>query len=480
MVKPPKIVVIGAGSAIFGLGALARIIQCERLRGAQLAMVDIDRESLDIMHAVAEKMNLAWDARMTITSTTDRTEALPGANFVIVSIQVGPRETVWEMDWRIPLRHGVRQPYAENGGPGAFAHTARNIPVILGIARDMERLCPDAWYLNLTNPLIRLTWAVHHYTRIKVMGLCHQLLWGYAMAMAVLADRYNVPIPPHFHVHTDADNMPSFIPVAEAGLKYLDIKAAGINHFSWAYEIRDRQTGEDLYPLLRERWLGGYRPDFEPLTREMLAIFGMMPTAGDSHMCEYLSYTHDPITRPWEKYDLKLQSWEGNRRRRAERRALAAAIARGERSVDELRDLSKFAILNEPVPEIISAITFNDNYYSQQLNIPNNGLIPNLPADSIVEVPGVLSGMGIQGLAFPPLPEGIAELCRRELVRSRMVVEASVQGDRDLALQALLLDPMISDIDTARAILDDFLTEFAAYLPQFTREADYLTQSKVS
>ena len=88
--------------------------------------------------------------------------------------------------------------------------------------------------------------------------------------------------------------------------------------------------------------------------------------------------------------------------------------------------------------------------------------------------------MGIQGLAFPPLPEGIAELCRRELVRSRMVVEASVQGDRDLALQALLLDPMISDIDTARAILDDFLTEFAAYLPQFTREADYLTQSKVS
>src|SRR5512145_1151100 len=261
MPHPPKIVVIGAGSAIFGLGALARIIQTERLRGAHLAMVDIDREALDIMHAVAEKLNAAWGAGMTITSHTERTDALPGADFVIVSIQVGPRETMWELDWRIPLRHGVRQPYAENGGPGAFAHTARNLPVILGIARDMERLCPNAWYLNLTNPLIRLTWALHRYTKIKVMGLCHQLLWGYAMAMTVLGDHYGVPVPEGFHVHTDADNMPRFIPVAAAGLQHLDIKAAGINHFSWVYEIRDRQTGEDLYPLLRERWFEGYRKD---------------------------------------------------------------------------------------------------------------------------------------------------------------------------------------------------------------------------
>jgi alpha-galactosidase len=475
VIQPPKIVVLGAGSAIFGLGALARIIQYERLRGAELAMVDVDAEALDTMTAVAEKMNAAWGAGMTITSTTDRAKALPGADFVIVSIQVGPRETVWEQDWRIPLRHGIRQPYAENGGPGAFAHTARNLPVIVDIARDMERLCPDAWYLNLTNPLIRLTWAVHRYTKVKkILGLCHQLLWGYAMAAAVLADRWNIPVPEHFHVHTDADNMPSFIPVAMAGLQHLDIKAAGINHFSWVYDIRDKQTGEDLYPLLRERWLNGYRKDFEPLTREMFQIFGMMPTAGDSHMCEYLAYTHDPLTKPWEKYGLKLQSWDGNRRRRAERRALAKAIAIGERSVDELRDLHRFAILNEPVPEIVAALYYNHQYYSQQLNIPNGGLIPNLPADAVVEVPGVISGAGIQGLAFPPLPEGVAELCRRELVRSSLVIEAAARGDRDLSLQALLLDPMVNDIDTARAILDDFLTEFADYLPQFAREKEFV------
>jgi len=465
---PPKIVILGAGSAIFGLGAMATLIRSERLRGAELALVDIDEPALETMTRLAEKMNLAWDAGMTITSTSRRADVLPGADFVIVSVQVGQRETVWEMDWQIPLRHGVRQPYAENGGPGSLAHTCRNLPLILDIARDMERLCPDAWYINLVNPLIRLTLGVHRYTKIKVLGLCHQLLWGYAMAAAILSDRYGIPIPDGFHVHTDADNLPHFIPVARAGFEHLDIKAAGINHFSWIMDIRDRATGEDLYPLLRERWLTGYRRDFEPLTREMFAIFGLMPTPGDSHLCEFLPFVVDPVHKPWEKYGLKLQSWEGNRRRRASRWELARSILSEETPVEKLRDMWQFNILEEPVAEMIEAITYNDNYYAQQLNIPNNGgLIPNLPADAIVEVPGVISGMGIQGLGFPPLPDGIAALCRRELELSSIIVEAAATGDRNLALQALLLDPMIDDLDTARAILNDFLTEFAEFLPQF-------------
>jgi len=460
--KPPKIVCIGAGSAVFGLGNLATIMRSKRLRGSKVALVDINEAGLKTMTRLAHIMNQAWDAHMTITGTTEREEALPGADFVVVSVQVGPREKVWELDWKIPLKHGVRQPYAENGGPGAFAHTARNAPLILAIAQDMERLCPDAWFLNFTNPVIRLTWVVQRYTRIKVLGLCHQLAWAYAMAAAVLADRWGLQIPEGFNVHTDYDNMANFVPVAMAGYQHLDIKAAGLNHFSWVYDIRDKETGEDLYPLLRETWLHHYRKDFEPLTREMFEIFGLMPTPGDSHLCEYLAWTHDPITKPWEKYDLKLQSWEGNRRRRADRNARAEALVSGKRPLDEL----KLAI-SEGVPEIVEAITFNDNHYHQQLNLPNNGLIPNLPDDGIVEVPGIISGFGIRGLNFPPLPEGIAEMCRRELALSSLVVDAVVKGDRQLALQALLLDPMINDIDRARAILDDFLTTFAEYLPQF-------------
>lgn len=468
MVKPPKIVIIGAGSAIFGLGALAGIMKNPALRGAELALVDINEQGLEIITTLAHKLNVAWDAGITITSATERTEALPGADFVVVSIQVGPREEVWELDWQIPLRHGVRQPYAENGGPGAFAHTARNLPVILAIARDMEQLCPNAWYLNLTNPLIRLTWAVSHYTSIKVMGLCHQLLWGYTMAAAVLADRWGIPVPPGFHVHTDADNMPNFVPVARAAIQHLEIKAAGINHFSWVYAIRDRATGEDLYPQLRETWLADERyRRFEPLSRDIFQIFGMMPTAGDSHLCEFLQQTHDPIAKPWEKYDLKLQSWEGNRRRRANRWAMAEALLAGAMPLDELRDTTRYAILDEGIPDMVLALHYNKPYYHQQCNLPNTGQIPNLPLGAIVETPGLLSGAGAQPLAFPALPDGIAELCRRELVRSELSVRAAAEGDRALALQALLLDPMIGDIDQARAILDDFLITFKEYLPQF-------------
>lgn len=467
-IKPPKVVVIGAGSAIFGLGALSTMIQSDLLKGAHLALCDINAEGLDVITRLANKMNAAWDAQMTITSSTDRRELLADADFVIVSIQVGQRETVWEQDWQIPLRHGVRQPYAENGGPGSFSHMARNLPLIMDIARDMEELCPDAYYFNLVNPLIRLTTAVHRYSKIKVVGLCHQLLWGYAMAGAILADRYGIPVPPDFHVHTDATNMPNFIPVARAALQHLDIKAAGINHFSWVYDIRDKHTGEDLYPELRDRWLKTYRRSFEPLTREIFEIYGMMPTAGDSHMCEYLTCVSDPITRPWEKYELRLQSWDGNRARRAYREKLARDIVNGVIDVEDLRDVWRHDMLDEGIPEMIAAVHYNRQHYHPQLNIPNQGYIPNLPNDAIVEVPGMISAFGFQGLSFPALPDGIAELCRRELALSSLYVDAALTGDRKLALQALLLDPMVTAIDTARAILDDLLETFAEYLPQFT------------
>ncbi len=466
-VKPPKIVVIGAGSAIFGLGALSTMMQSPLLRGAEIALCDIDEKGLATMTKLAQMMNESWASDITISASTNRRDVLPDADFVIVSVQVGPRETVWEMDWQIPLRHGVRQPYAENGGPGAFAHTARNLPLIIDIARDMETLCPDAYMLNLVNPLIRLTTAVHRYTNIKIVGLCHQLLWGYAMAGAILGERFGIPVPEDFHVHTDADNMPHFIPVARAALEHIEIKAAGINHFSWVYDIRDKHTGEDLYPELREIWLSKYRRNFEPLSREIFEIYGMMPTAGDSHMCEFLPIVSDQVTRPWEKYDLKLQSWAGNRKRRSGRKALAEGIVSGKIPVDDLRDVWRHDMLDEGIPEMVAAVTYNRNHYHQQLNIPNQGYIPNLPQNAIVEVPGIISRFGFQGLSFPALPDGIAALCRRELELTNLVVEAAYTGDRQLALQALLLDPMVTDIDVARRILDAFLVEFNKYLPQF-------------
>src|SRR5947209_16631538 len=193
--KPVKIVIIVAGSASFGLNSLATLLREPSLRGSTLALVDINAEGLGLVYRLAERMNGAWDTGLTIERTTDRRAVLDGADFVVCSIEVGPREELWRLDWEVTLRHGVRQPYAENGGPGGFAHAARNIPHVMDIARDMERLCPDAWLINLSNPLPRLCRAVTKYTSVKVVGLCHQIGYGYAMAGGLLADVTGVPIP---------------------------------------------------------------------------------------------------------------------------------------------------------------------------------------------------------------------------------------------------------------------------------------------
>ncbi|MCG8480049.1 MAG: hypothetical protein MI724_13205, partial [Spirochaetales bacterium] len=379
--KPPKIVIIGAGSAVFGQRAISAILRSERLRGSELYLVDLDEGPLELMTRLAELMNREWGSGATISSTTDRRKALPGADFVIVSVQVGPREEVWEKDWSIPLEYGIRQPYAENSGPGGLAHTARNLPLIIDIARDMEELCPDALYMNYVNPLIRLTLGIHRYTKIKSVGMCHQLLWGYAMAMALLGDRYGVDVPPDVKIDTNHEHRHFREPLMAAGIKHLDIKAAGINHFSWVYDIRDKDTGEDLYPLIRERWMRDERRNFEPLSRDMFEIYGLMPTPSDSHLCEFLPFVHDPIKKPWERYGLHTQSWKGNHRRRAERRELAQRIVDGKEPVEQLRNLR-----SEGVPEVIEGAYFDLNTYTHQLNVPNEGLIPNLPADAVVEV----------------------------------------------------------------------------------------------
>ena len=142
-----KIVIIGAGSASFGPTTLATILRNDALRGSHLILVDLDPRRAANAARVAERMNDAWGAEMSISAVIDRREALPGATHVIVSIEVAPREALWQLDWEVPLRHGLRQPYGENGGPGGLMHTFRQVPAHLAIARDMEALCPAAWLI---------------------------------------------------------------------------------------------------------------------------------------------------------------------------------------------------------------------------------------------------------------------------------------------------------------------------------------------
>jgi alpha-galactosidase len=332
------------------------------------------------------------------------------------------------------------------------------------IAHAMEQLCPDAWFINFSNPMIRICDAVARYSRIKVVGLCHQIGVGYAMVGLMLADALGITVPPGF---TNTAAHPSVIPakaeVARQAMEKIDIRAAGLNHFTWILGIYDRSTGEDLYPRFARRW-AAYDPNFEPLTRRVYTAFGLFPVPGDEHLCEYLPWVSDPVTKPWEKYQIDLYDWDLWDRRRDEGHERIAQMADGVLDVAPLVNAK-----SEGAAEIIEDIAGAGNRYHVAVNVPNRGYITNLPEGAIVEVPGIVTGAGVQGIGVGALPEGIAELLRREIATARLCVDAAVNGNRQAALQCLLLDPVIRDLDVAQQILDDYLTTYREYLPQFWR-----------
>ena len=457
-----RIVVIGAGSASFGLNTLGALIGSPKLRGAHLALVDRNADALELVHGLAARLNQEWGSGMILSSHTHHRKALPGADFVILSIEVSPREALWRQDYEIPLQYGVRQPYAENGGPGGFAHAARNIGPVMEIARDMETHCPEAWLINYTNPMARICDAVARYSRIRVVGLCHQIGAGYAMVGKALADELGIEVPKGFtDTHASPATIPHFRKVVRQAMERIDIQAAGLNHFTWMLGVHDRRTGADLYPLFRERW-AALPPEFEPLTRRVFDAFGLFPIPGDSHLCEYLPWLSDPVTRPWEKYAIGLYDWSYWDQNRGEGYQTIEKMIAGDLPTDLLREAD-----SEGALEMIENISFAGDHYHLAVNLPNSGQIPNLPEGAIVETPGVVTGAGVHPVGVGPLPEAIAELCRREIAVTRLCVDAAVHGDRQAALQCLLLDPVITDMDVARQILDDYLENYREHLPQF-------------
>jgi alpha-galactosidase len=441
-----KIVIIGVGSVSFGPAILGDLFAfAGDLRGCEVWLVDINAESLDVMSRYAAKLNDVFDEPFVIRATADRSEALPGADFVIVSVAVD-RLATWKLDWQIPLKHGVRHVLGENGGPGGLSHALRNIPLLLGIARDVERLAPDATLLNFTNPMSRLCMAVHRHTRVPFVGLCHQIGEGYTLVNRVLE------IVPRDAVHA---SLAWHELVAEVERR-VHITAAGLNHFTFILDIRDAATGEDLYPRLRER-LAVMPMDFELMSRRMMDVFGLFCATGDGHAGEYVGFAAE--TMALTGYDFAKYERQG--REQWERvRALAA------QGTADLRTTVKRT--GERAIPIVHAMRRDLNQHELSANIPNDGCIENLPDDAIVEVPAVVNALGVHGVHVGPLPKGLASLMRREVEIQELVVEAGVHGDRRAALQALLLDPHIHSYTQATHLLDDLLKAHAKYLPQFS------------
>jgi alpha-galactosidase len=462
MTLPTKITVIGAGSASFGENTLAAIMRSKKLRGSTLALVDRNADNLKIVRSLANRLNAEWEAGFVITAHTHHREALADSDFVVNAIEVGAREGLWRSDFEIPIKYGVRQPYSENGGPGGFAHAARNIGPIMQIARDMEQACPNAWFVNFTNPMIRICDAVNRHSRIKVVGLCHQIFAGYGMVGVALAKDLGIEVPEGLTgMHAAMDQHPLQQRVREQIVPLVDIRAAGLNHFTWILSIQDRRTGEDLYPLFRKRFFE-LDPNFEPLTRDIFSAFGLFPVPGDTHLCEYLPWLSDPVTKPWEKYNIRLYDWDLFASIRDFGLDRLNEMANGKATIDALLEAD-----SEGALEMIESVAGAGNHYHLAANVPNVGQVSNLPIGAIVETPIIVDGSGIHPVHIGTLPDGIAELCRRETIVSQLCVDAAVEGDRAKALQCFLLDPVITDIDIAKKILDDYLTSYKEYLPQF-------------
>ena len=426
--RSPRFVLIGVGSAVFGARTLGDLIHFrEVLDGAIIALVDIDPHVLGLMTTLATKMNDAAGRPFVIESSTERRDVLPDADFVVTSPAI-KREALWEKDWNIIRRAGIKMTYGENGGPGSLSHTLRNVPMILDICRDVEDLAPDAWVLNFTNPEARICMAIARHTRLKFVGLCHQIHVGYRM----IAEALGLPV------------------------EDLDVKAAGLNHFTWAYDIRRQSTGEDLYPRLREV-VGGEGIAGEPLTTRMFELTGLFPMPGDHHLAEFLPFGYEFV-------GLEGRDFAEWRRGKAEKVAWLEGVAGGTSEIEEVVS----GLSGERVAQMAVAILTNGNSFEVSLDVVNNGTIPNLPDDAIVEAPGVISGAGVAPLRMAALPDEIAEWARRQVTVQALSVEAAVSGDRRTALRAMALDPVVDSYAAAQKVLDELLEAHREYVsPRF-------------
>ena len=462
-----KIVLVGAGSREFGPATIRDLLLSDPLcdNGIEIALVDTDPSGLPHTQAYAENVAARLQRPATISHTTHLTEALPNADAVIVAIEIN-RYFYWAQDFHVPRAFGFRQIYGENGGPGGLFHALRNMGPTVDIARAMERHCPDAWLINYTNPLTKLCEAATRLTDIRVVGLCHGVFHGIEQMARILE------LPP----------------------ERLDARASGLNHFTWFSTVTDRETGEDLYPRLREReraadWLHDW--DEIALSRILLRVFGRFPSPGANHIGEYirwagdflasssLQFFYDPAEgHPWETGEVP--TWIYNlgdnptdtplfperRRERArdtreERGAARAggadqAPGPGQSSVSPKSDPSTpLAPSGELAIPLLEGVLCGEERYLEAVNVPNAGNVPGLAEGAVVEVPAKACSSGPHPFTMDPLPEAILALLRTQTSINRLLVDAFGDRSRHTLLQALLLDPTTESYRQAVGLVNE-------------------------
>jgi alpha-galactosidase len=423
-----RIVLVGAGSVEFTRNLLGDILSYPALADATIVLHDIDADRL----ATAEKMAVwtagALGAHPTIESHLERRAALKDADFVIDTIQVGGARAT-EIDFEIPRRHGLEYTINDTINVGGVMRGLRSIPVILGIVRDMEELCPDAWFLNYTNPMSMIIWAVTLESEVKTVGLCHSVYW----TVHSIAEYIDVPVGEIEHV------------------------SAGVNHL--AFLLRLERDGEDLYPRLDAAVRDGRIPDDDLVRAELYRRLGYYPTESSEHHAEYnpwfipkgqVERFHIPIGEYLTRVSRNLGEFDETKRK----------LAAGEPFEIERSGEYAAVIINSVVTGELARIVGN---------VSNGGaLIPNLAADACVEVPCLVDAFGPRPVVTGPLPPHLAAYIHPAVDAQGLTVKAVLEEDRDAIYHAVMQDPIVQarlTLDETWRMTDELIAAESAWLP---------------
>ena len=409
-----KITFMGAGSSVFVKNVLGDTMMCEALCDAEIALYDIDKQRLEdsflLITALNKNINANRATVKTYLGVEQRKEALRGANFVIDAIQVGLYDPCTIIDFEIPKKYGLRQTIADTLGIGGIFRGMRTIHVLKDFARDMEEVCPNAWFLNYTNPMAILSGYMQRYTGVKTVGLCHSV---------------QVCVP-------------KLLKKLEMDQKEEDLlfKIAGINHMAWLLEITDKD-GNDLYPEIRRRAKekNATEKHNDMVRFDYIDKFGYYCTESSEHNAEYNPFYIKP-NRPdlIEKFNIPLDEYP--------RRCIRHIEKWAEQRETLLRDAAsiEFKRSNEYASHIMEAI-ITDTPYKIGGNVINNGLIPNLPAKACVEVPCLVDKNGITPTYVGELPLQLAAMNSSNIYPQLLTIEAAHTGKLETLYQAALMEP---------------------------------------
>lgn len=430
--RSPKITFIGAGSTVFAKNLIGDLLSYPELAAAKITLFDIDEKRLTESEIIARRINQAVGARAVIEATTDRSKALDGADYAINMIQVGGYKPATVTDFALPSKAGLNQTIADSLGIGGIMRAVRTVPVLLSMAHDMERLCPDVLHLNYVNPMAMNCLGLNRGSKIRTVGLCHSV----RHTAGELAADIGVPV------------------------EEIDYVVAGVNHV--AFYLKFERDGQDLYPLIRQVVDEGRVPDTNRVRYDVFKRFGYFVTESSEHFAEYVPW-YIKRDRPdlIEKFNIPLNEYP----RRCE-----SQLAEWESMSADLKDASKPIEVRRSVEygsEIIHSIETGQPRVIYG-NVMNRGAISNLPADACVELPILVDRQGLQPTMIGDLPMQLAALMQTQINVQKLTVEGILTGRRDHIHHAALLDPHTAaelDTDQIVRLVDDLLDAHGDFVP---------------